>query len=215
MAVVTRDSPVTALLLLGLLACDRESADRTREVVERSAEQARERFDEVRDEVTETGREGLRQAKVGLDRWLADRRETADAQYRPIPGAAAAIACDSATHCTIDPAFIDRLASDPSVLANEAIAVPREGNTDTGLALDRVREGSIPALLGLRDGDLLISLNGTNLASLDAPAALADALSGTNVARLVYVRGATRQTLTIERTTERTTERTIERKPAE
>ncbi len=195
---------------LAQLACDRETSERTREAVERSAEQAREQIGktgrevvqtgrEVGREVVASGREGLREAKDGLDRWFADRREQSDAAYRPIAGADAAIACDSDTHCTIDAAFVDRLADQPTLLANEAIAVPREGTSATGLALDRVREGSIPALLGLRDGDLLISLNGTNLASLDAPAALADALAGTHEAKLVYERGTAQRTLTIER----------------
>jgi hypothetical protein len=202
---------------LTLLACDRETSERTREAVERSASQAREQIVEVGDEVAKTGREvvqsgrevgrevvassreGLREAKQGLDRWFADRREQSDAAYQPIAGADAAIECDTDTHCTIDAAFVDRLAAQPTLLANEAIAVPREGTSATGLALDRVREGSIPALLGLRDGDLLISLNGTNLASLDAPAALADALAGTHEAKLVYERGTAQRTLVIER----------------
>lgn len=213
----TPSARLALLSLLAVIACDRETTERTREVVERSAEQAREQIVEVGDEVAKqgrevvktgrevgrevvaSGREGLRDAKDGLDRWMSDRREQSDAAYRPIAGADAAITCDSDTHCTIDAAFVDRLADSPTQLANEAIALPREGASAKGLALDRVREGSIPALLGLRDGDLLISLNGTNLASLDAPAALADALAGTHEAKLVYERGTAQRTLTIER----------------
>jgi S1-C subfamily serine protease len=80
------------------------------------------------------------------------------------------------------------------------VVLPTQGNSERGLGLSRVRAGSIPAQLGLRDGDVLISLNGTNLASLAAPRALADALAHTNEATLVYERANQQRTLTIVRT---------------
>ena len=46
---------------------------------------------------------------------------------------------------------------------------------------------------------MLVTLNGTNLASLAAPRALADALSGTDEATLIYERGGQRRTLKIVR----------------
>jgi hypothetical protein len=191
-----------ALVVLVVVACGSEPVERSREVVDDKIEVARDRLADAGAELERTGREGLRQAGEGLDRWLADGREQLhdEDDYRPIAGADQAIRCASEDRCTIDAAFIDRLADDPLVLSREAVALPTQGNSDRGLSLSRVRPGSIPDRLGLRDGDVLISLNGTNLASLAAPRALADALSGTNEAMLIYERSGQRRTLTIVRT---------------
>lgn len=180
-----------------------ETVDRSREVVDDKIEVARDLVADAGVELERTGREGLRQAGEGLDRWLEEGREQlgSETEYKPIPGTAEAIHCESETRCTIDAAFIDRLAEDPLVLSGEAVALPTQGLSERGLALSQVRSGSIPAELGLREGDVLISLNGTNLASLAAPRALADALANTNEATLVYERASQRRTLTIVRPT--------------
>jgi hypothetical protein len=199
-----------SLVLVIASACTSESVDRSREVVDEKLEKVDEKLEVARDrladavpEIERNGREGLRQAGEGLDRWLEEGREqlgTGD-DYTPIAGADQAIDCPSEDRCTIDAGFIDRLAEDPLVLSKEAVALPTQGTSERGLGLSRVRPGSIPDELGLRDGDVLISLNGTNLASLAAPRALADALSDTNEAKLVYERAGQRRTLTIVRTT--------------
>ncbi|MFV8755382.1 hypothetical protein ACNOYE_32935 [Nannocystaceae bacterium ST9] len=203
MLVVMRDPRrIGVLALLGLAACGSEAAERSREVVDDKIDQARDRLADAGAELERTGREGLRQASEGLDHWLEQGREQLDGddEYKPIAGAAEAIHCESDTRCTIDAAFIDRLAADPLVLSGEAVALPTQAESDKGLALSGVRTGSIPALLGLVEGDVLISLNGTNLASLAAPRALADALAGTDEATLIFERSGSRRTLTIVRT---------------
>ena len=201
-----RDHPLARRLaplgLVLLASCGSEAVERSREVVDEQIDQARDRLADAGAEFERTGREGLRQASEGLDQWLAQGRETigsAATPPQPITGAAEAIHCAAATRCTISAAFIDRLARDPMVLSGEAVALPAQGNSELGLALSSVRAGSIPSLLGLREGDVLISLNGTNLASLAAPRALADALSGTDEATLIYERGGQRRTLKIVR----------------
>ncbi len=189
------------LTLAGAITACGEAGSNSREVVDDRIELARDRLTDAGRELERRGSEGLRQTGEGLDRWLAGGRERAEASdtYYPIAGAAEAIRCESEVICTIDAAFVDRLARDPLVLAGEAVVLPTQGQSGKGLALTGVRPGSIPARLGLRDDDLLISLNGTNLASLAAPRALADALSNTNEATLIFERGGERRTLTIVR----------------
>jgi hypothetical protein len=186
-----------------------DKIERSREVVDEQVEVARDRLADAGAEIEKagaqlerSGRKGLREAGEGLDRWLAEGREQLGSgdDYKPIAGADEAIQCKTDTRCTIDPAFIDRLSKDPLVLANEAVVLPTQGNSERGLALSNVRPGSIPEQLGLLDGDVLISLNGTNLASLDAPGTLADALSNTDEATLVFERANQQRTLTIVRT---------------
>lgn len=186
-----------------------EKIERSREVVDEKVEVARDRLADAGAELERTGaelersgRKGLNEAKEGLDRWLAEGREQlgSEMDYEPVPGASEAIHCESDTRCTIDAAFIDRLSGDPLILSREAVVLPTQGNSERGLALSQVRSGSIPGELGLRDGDVLISLNGTNLASLEAPKALADALSNTNEATLVFERANQQRKLTIVRT---------------
>lgn len=185
----------------------REVVDRSREVVDEKVEVARDRLADAGAEIERSGREGLHQAGEGLDRWLEEGREQlgSDHEHQPIAGTAEAIDCTTETEsttsrCTIDAAFVDRLAENPLILSGEAVALPTQGTSERGLALSHVRAGSIPAQLGLRDGDVLISLNGTNLASLAAPRALADALANTSEAKLVYERANQTRTLTIVRT---------------
>ncbi len=159
-----------------------------------------ERIGEAGDRLQQASRESLHEAKQGLDRWLGEQRERIDDTlgYEPIEGAAEAIECRD-DHCTLTAAFIDRLADSPHVLAREAIVVPTKGVSDKGLRLSKVEPGSVPALLGLRDGDILVSLNGTNLASLEAPRALERALAGKDDAELVYERAGERRTLKLSR----------------
>lgn len=208
-----RSFRLTASSLIGLLAhvllagCGSDTVDRSREVVDRSVEVVDDKIEVARDnladagaEIERTGREGLRQANEGIDRWVAEGRDELGSDYQPIAGAAAAIQCESDSACTIDPKFIDQLGSKPQVLVGEAVALPTQGNSEKGMELSSVRPGSIPDLLGLRDGDVLISLNGTKLASLAAPDALADALSDTHEAALVFEREGKQRTLTITRT---------------
>ncbi len=88
---------------------------------------------------------------------------------REIEGAAEAISCDeSFTNCTVDKAFVEKLMANPAQLTKQARIVPsvRDGET-TGYKFYGIRPGSLPKLLGLKNGDLLTSVNGHELESLD------------------------------------------------
>ena len=88
---------------------------------------------------------------------------------REIDGAAEAITCDAEfTSCTVDKAFVEKLLSNPAQLTRQARIVPavRDGETK-GYKFYGIRPGSLPRLLGMKNGDLLTSVNGHQLESLD------------------------------------------------
>jgi general secretion pathway protein C len=88
---------------------------------------------------------------------------------REIEGAAEAISCDAEfTTCTVERAFVEKLLANPAQLTKQARIVPavRDGETK-GYKFYGIRPGSLPKLLGLKNGDLLTSVNGMQLESLD------------------------------------------------
>ena len=88
---------------------------------------------------------------------------------REIEGATEAIVCDADfTSCTIEKAFVEKLLSNPAQLTRQARIVPavRDGETK-GYKFYGIRTGSLPKLLGMKNGDLLTSVNGHQLESLD------------------------------------------------
>ncbi|NVB36710.1 hypothetical protein G6O69_02625 [Pseudenhygromyxa sp. WMMC2535] len=88
---------------------------------------------------------------------------------REIEGATEAIQCDSDyASCSVDKAFVEKLLANPAQLTKQARIVPavRDGET-TGYKFYGIRPGSLPKLLGLKNGDLLTSVNGQQLKSID------------------------------------------------
>ncbi|MFV8749833.1 type II secretion system protein GspC [Nannocystaceae bacterium ST9] len=95
--------------------------------------------------------------------------EEKPANDREIEGAAEAISCDEEmTNCTVDKAFVEKLMANPAQLAKQARIVPAVADGETkGYKFYGIRPGSLPKLLGLKNGDLLTSVNGHELESLD------------------------------------------------
>ncbi|NVB40530.1 hypothetical protein G6O69_22000 [Pseudenhygromyxa sp. WMMC2535] len=162
--------------------------ERAREELARGLDEAAKTFDQLAQRAVEEGRE------QGAE--LSERLA-----YEPIPGAAEAVDCEaSGRRCTVSAAFIDALASDPSQLGREAVLLPgRSVDGVAGLRLSKLEAGSLPALLGLRDGDLLLEVNGVKLASFDAIRELDAAFAGRSEALLRFERGGNLRELTIVR----------------
>lgn len=98
---------------------------------------------------------------------VAEEEKPAD--DRTIEGAAEAISCDEAmTNCTVDKAFVEKLMANPAQLTKQARIVPFvEDDVTKGYKFYGIRPGSLPKLLGLKNGDLLTSVNGHELQSID------------------------------------------------
>jgi hypothetical protein len=90
-------------------------------------------------------------------------------EFRGIPGSEEAIQCESDLACTIDRAFVEGLLADPSQLTKQTRIMPsiKDGVT-RGLKLYGIRPDSLPKLLGFKNGDLIVRVDGTDLTGMDA-----------------------------------------------
>lgn len=88
---------------------------------------------------------------------------------RPLPpGAEQAVACTEEHRCTLDRKYVEELLADPASLTTQMRVMPslRDGVV-RGFKLYGIRPGSLPKLLGFRNGDLLVSVNGVALNGVD------------------------------------------------
>jgi general secretion pathway protein C len=86
---------------------------------------------------------------------------------REIEGASEAIDCQGDA-CTVDRKFVDKLLANPQLLMKQAKFLPAVKDGETrGFRVLRVMKGTLPQILGLRNGDTLLSVNGTELDSMD------------------------------------------------
>jgi general secretion pathway protein C len=83
-----------------------------------------------------------------------------------IEGASDAISCNG-TSCTVERKFVDQLLANPAVLASQGNARPYARDDLKGFRLSRVKNGTLPRMLGLRSGDVITAVNGQPLDSLD------------------------------------------------
>ncbi|MEM9457651.1 MAG: type II secretion system protein GspC [Myxococcota bacterium] len=92
---------------------------------------------------------------------------------REIPGAAEAINCPNENTCTVERAFVEKLMANPALLAKQARIVPKQKDGEVlGYKLYGIRRGSLPKLLGLKNGDMVTAVNGEDLKSMDKAMAL-------------------------------------------
>jgi type II secretion system protein C len=92
---------------------------------------------------------------------------------RTIPGAEEAINCPTEDSCTVERAFVEQLMANPALLAKQARIVPKQQDDEIlGYKLYGIRRGSLPKLLGLKNGDMLTAVNGEELKSMDKAMAL-------------------------------------------
>ncbi len=91
-----------------------------------------------------------------------------------IDGAEDAINCPDENTCVVERAFVEQLMSNPAMLAKQARIVPsqRDGETQ-GFKFYGIRRGSLPKLLGLKNGDMLTEVNGEEIRSVDKAMSLA------------------------------------------
>ncbi|MBK7830451.1 type II secretion system protein GspC [Nannocystis sp.] len=90
-----------------------------------------------------------------------------------IDGAENAIKCDSENSCTIDRTWLEGVLSNPLALTKQARMMPSVKDGETrGFKFYGIRPGSLPKLLNIKNGDLITSVNGTDLKSVDGAMSL-------------------------------------------
>ncbi|MEM6994497.1 MAG: hypothetical protein AAF721_28535 [Myxococcota bacterium] len=146
--------------------------DRAEREEERSAraaerEEARERRKALRDEIGRRPRPEPR----GMDEgWASD--ELPKRSSRAIEGAEDAIECEEPTDrevkCTVEYDFLKKLVSEPALFAKQARIVPSQKDGVTkGFKFYGIRRGTLPKLLTVKNGDMLVAINGKSMTSLD------------------------------------------------
>jgi type II secretion system protein C len=102
-----------------------------------------------------------------------EEKEEPKPDDRTIPGAEEAINCPTEDTCTVERAFVEQLMANPAMLAKQARIVPKQKDDEIlGYKLYGIRKGSLPKLLGLKNGDMITAVNGEELKSMDKAMAL-------------------------------------------
>ncbi len=83
-----------------------------------------------------------------------------------IPGAEDSINCPNENLCIVERAFVESLITNPMSLAKQARIVPAKDG-EVGFKFYGIRRGSLPKLLGLKNGDKLVAVNGEDLVGID------------------------------------------------
>jgi hypothetical protein len=114
----------------------------------------------------------------GAPKPVAEKAKAADEDDKPksgsaIEGAENAIKCDSENSCTIDRVWLEGVLSNPLALTKQARMMPSVKDGETrGFKFYGIRPGSLPKLLNIKNGDLITSVNGTDLKSVDGAMSL-------------------------------------------
>lgn len=120
-------------------------------------------------------------ALLSIAHFTADRQEepasptvaalsAAPAAIVPLVGSdAAGVRCLAGERCVVSRAALDQLFENPSRLAEQARIMPslKDGEF-RGFKIYAVRPGSLPAEIGLKNGDLIKNLDGVALTSTEA-----------------------------------------------
>ena len=170
---------------------------RERYAVDDKVEQTKEKFGEAMDETAE-GFAALAEAGKEQSKEVGERLGGARLELEPDSVRCEDAEGDKPRRCHVEPGVIEALGERPMLLAMEGMLKPTRNSERAGLELTRLREDGLPARLGLRQGDVLLVLNGVPLDTFDAIRDLDEALGGQHLATLIYEREGERQTLEIQ-----------------
>jgi general secretion pathway protein C len=103
-----------------------------------------------------------------------------------VPGADQ-INCSGST-CTVQRSFVNDLLRDPSVLVGQGNVLPTTtADGRSGFRITGARKGTLPRLLGLRSGDVLVSVGGED-ATIDKLLTLRSSFNRLNQIELTVLR---------------------------
>jgi hypothetical protein len=101
-----------------------------------------------------------------VDAAIDEKKEDEKKDDRNIPGAEDAINCPNENLCIVERSFVESLVSNPMALAKQARIVPAKDG-EVGFKFYGIRKGSLPKLLGLKNGDKLVAVNGEEMSGID------------------------------------------------
>ncbi|MCA9655851.1 MAG: hypothetical protein KC501_38450 [Myxococcales bacterium] len=105
-----------------------------------------------------------------------------------LDGASDAIACNG-NSCTVERRFVEQLLASPAQLATQATVRPYDKQGLQGFQLQRVRKGTIPRMLGFRSSDVIKSINGQDIRSVDEAMRLFGRLRSASHLSIDFVHG--------------------------
>ncbi len=112
-------------------------------------------------------------AKPVIDKAAKKTEDEPKPNGNAIEGAKDAIKCESENACTIDRAWLEGVLSNPASLTKQARMMPSVKDGETrGFKFYGIRPDSLPKLLNIKNGDLITSVNGTDLKSMDGAMSL-------------------------------------------
>lgn len=102
--------------------------------------------------------------KPGASRPATTATEPHKPPRHAIDGAAEAIQCTDKGDCVVDRAFVEKLIANPKLLVGQGGVAPTKAKDGSpGFRLRGVRKGSLPHLLGLKNGDIITEVGGSPL----------------------------------------------------
>lgn len=190
-------------LLMVVLGC-REAADAVDVDVDQAEQVARQAGDKVasgldtaREKVVAVGgdfRDAAEQAGRSVGQGATVDAAEADALARE---GETAIVCDTPEHCTVSRAYLDRLRANPAFLTGQARVVPyRRDGRAAGLEISALE--SVPKQFGFRDRDIIRSINGLAVQSLQSAPQLYLQLRSARRFTVVFERGSEQLTREID-----------------
>jgi type II secretory pathway component PulC len=164
-----------ALLLLAT-ACPEDAKEDLRAAAD-AARRAGEKLEDAAEKTTVAVEEKIEVAANRAENVAEAARDIADPEAAD-EEAAAAISCKG-ERCTIESSEWDKLVANPLTVASQVSVSPQANAGVTRWRIDDVRDGSACERLGLREGDIVLRVNGEALG--DPPrATLLDELEKAN-----------------------------------
>jgi hypothetical protein len=170
------------------------TVERAKEGVHRGVEVARAQLGRVDwERAGEEIEAGMEQAQSAVEQVL-EPAEDAD----PFADAAQAIHCEGLA-CTVTADFAGRMRAHPGQLAEQArVRAQQEGGRTIGMRVDQITDGSLPHRFGLRDGDVVTSINRAPLDSVAGSLTLTLQLRSATHFDVEFLRAGEAMTLVID-----------------
>ncbi|MCA9650741.1 MAG: hypothetical protein H6712_31130 [Myxococcales bacterium] len=190
--------PLVPLALVLLCACQDADAGGVKD--SQALQKTQAQLDKVKAELSDA-RRALADAKARLQQLQQLRKQGADenGDRPPLPPPGDSIRCETPERCTIERAYYDEVMGNPLRLLDQVRIVPWQVDGEMGgIKLFGIDEGSIPAALGLKGGDVVVAVGGQPLTSFNDLMALGSTLGPASRYELRLLRDGKELTVVME-----------------